>query len=196
MLWRTGSLAHVKGYVKGMALFDAEDSAMARVLPLLVVVVILLVVAGAWLSYSGYSEGSRLVYTTYTHLSTLMSAETFTSTWAETFVRTSVGRAVILVDTFELNDHSSSCQSPYVSDIMTPVWYGSVDVLLEAGEVHVSYDSDVNLDFWMLTPEQWSTWQEKSRLGQFTGGCDALRRLPAIAYNSGVPLDDFTIELA
>jgi hypothetical protein len=114
---------------------------------------IVLAVLGAGLSYLGYNESLGTLTVTTSQPITATSTMTVASTSEESTVMTTSGTSWILQD--ELIDIQAG---------RTQVYCGAYELrhaYLEAGQVHVSYQTEStyhNVDFWMLTEDQWTRW--------------------------------------
>jgi hypothetical protein len=95
------------------------------------------------------------VTTTSTRTFTITSTTVLASTSTESAVMTTSSTSTILSTVFDLSAPGPGYCGVYVY----------FDVTLDAGQVHVSYDSvtvsghPTKLDFWMLTSDQWHKWQ-------------------------------------
>ena len=120
---------------------------------LILVFMIVLAVLGAGLSYLGYNESLGTLTVTTSQPITATSTMTVASTSEESTVMTTSGTSWILQD--ELIDIQAG---------RTQVYCGAYELrhaYLEAGQAHVSYQTEStyhNVDFWMLTEDQWTRW--------------------------------------
>jgi hypothetical protein len=114
---------------------------------------IVLAVLGAGLSYLGYNESLGTLAVTASQPITATSTMTVASTSVESTVMTTSGTSWILQD--ELIDIPAGTTQVYCG------YTASRHVYLETGQVHVSYHTEStyhNVDFWMLTEDQWTRW--------------------------------------
>jgi hypothetical protein len=114
---------------------------------------IVLAVLGAGLSYLGYNESLGILAVTASQPITATSTMTVASTSVESTVMTTSGTSWILQD--EVIDIPAGTTQVYCG------YTASRHVYLETGQVHVSYRTDStyhNVDFWMLTEDQWTRW--------------------------------------
>jgi hypothetical protein len=117
---------------------------------------LVLAVVGVGISYSGYSESVKPVIITSTRTFTVTSTTVIATTSAESTVMTTSGTGSILSTVLDL-----SAPGPGHCG-----FYAYFDVTLDAGKVHVSYNSvtasghiPTKVDFGMLTSDQWDEWE-------------------------------------
>ena len=120
---------------------------------LILVFLIVLAVLGAGLSYLGYNESLGTLAVTTSQPITATSTMTVATTSEESTVMTTSGTSWILQD--EVIDIPAGTTQKYCG--YTDYRY----TYLEAGQVHVSYQTESTyhpVDFWMLTEDQWARW--------------------------------------
>jgi hypothetical protein len=117
---------------------------------LLVALAVVLVVVGAGLSYSGYSESLRVSTVTSTQSFTTTSTQTIASTRTETSVITASSTLSILDQVIDISG---------IKDTKYCGIYDSVSSSIDAGTVNVSFNSDGGrVTFWMLAEDNYKQW--------------------------------------
>jgi hypothetical protein len=136
--------------------FLYDDSSM-KIGSMLVIVVVVLAVLGAGLSYSGYNESLRVLTLTNTQSFTGTSTKTVVSTRTQYVTITTGVTTPVLDRFFSISAPSKGrCNAVYV------------DATLDAGKVHVSFHSEGGppyggaVYFWLLTNDEWLIWQRES----------------------------------
>jgi len=148
---------------------------------LLVVVGIAIVVLGATLSYSGYSESLQVATLANTIPYTITSRWAVATTSTETIIVRTSSTRMVMRDVYDINGNyqyeTADALDLWVSPRKPPYcgMYWGYYATVDAGQVHVSYESDHAVDFWMLTQSQWERWKAASGCG------DPLRILGATA---------------
>jgi hypothetical protein len=140
---------------------------------LLVALAVVLVVVGAGLSYSGYSESLRVSTVTSTQSFTTTSTRTIASTRTETSVITTSSTLLILDQVFDIQGINGSTR--YCA------YFRWVNSTLEAGKVNVSYSSEGGrVDFWILSEIGFKAFQARR-------GCEVdvpyvVQKLQSVSY--------------
>jgi hypothetical protein len=137
---------------------------------LLVALAVILVVVGAGLSYSGYNESLRVSTQSFTSTSTrtITSTETHEYVSTETHVSTTTSNESILDETFDVQSWGAYfCYWHYYN------------VPIDAGQVHVSYNSSAGaVDFWLLDEKGFARYNS-------TQYCGDLYKVGSIAHQFG-----------
>ncbi len=152
---------------------------------LLIILAITVVIVGSGLSFLGYQESLQLVTTTNTltksQIATGTSTAVIAATSTEYVVTTSVGQLWVLQD--EVVDLEAKDPTKYCGTI------DSVSAYIDAGQVHVSYESNTGVSFWMLDEKGYGRWTNER-------SCSGLLAFKGIVTKLHLVRSDFTINVA
>jgi len=123
---------------------------------LLLIVSIVITVIGGGLSLMGYNESLQATTSTSTYTSIATSTGVVTLTSTETRVVTTSSGGSVFNEITDLQGTGSNAGVRYCG------YYDHWDVYLEAGQVHVSYNSvGSSVYFWLLDQKGWDAWERE-----------------------------------
>ena len=147
---------------------------------MILVVMMVLAVLGAGLTFLGYNESLQLLTVTNTQPFTTTSTRTLSSVSTETRVMTTSGSESIVDTTIDLMGEGTTGRHCY---------WGYSRVYVDAGQVHVSYDSpDGVVDFWILDEKGFTAYDAKIY-------CEELREVAGIVHKFGLRNYETTVTI-
>lgn len=150
-----------------------------KIRSLLTILAIVMVVAGAGLSFSGYNESLQPVTITSTQSLTTTSTKVMATVRTESLVSMTSSTISIFSDVVEIDPPSKKYCGIYEH----------VDLNLDQGTLHVSYSSTGGrVDFWLLNEKQLREWKQ-------INSCIDARQVKGVASRFASDSYDFTVNI-